>query len=58
MTAQVRVLQEARLLLYRVHLLAGRVPRTRARFPEGSRGSAAQRDNRYHPLWRGVRGEG
>jgi hypothetical protein len=42
---QVRVLQEARLLLYRVHLLAGRVPRTRTRVPEGSRGGAAQRDN-------------
>ena len=33
---QVRVFQEARLLLYRVHLLAGCVSRTRTRVPEGS----------------------
>ena len=43
-TAEVRVLQEARLL-YRVHLLAGHVPRARACVPEGSRGGGAQRDN-------------
>jgi hypothetical protein len=55
---QVCVFQEIRLLLDRMHILARRVPRPRTRIPEGPRGGAAQRDHRYHPLRRGVRGEG
>ena len=55
---QVRVLQEVRILLYRVHLLAGRVPRARTCVAKGSRGGATERNSRHHPLWRGFRGEG
>jgi hypothetical protein len=52
------MLQETRLLLDRVHILARRVSWPFMRIPEGPRIGAAQRDRRHHPLRRGVRGKG